>query len=123
VRPIDKGEAPAVYDKYEDAKPDLQNRIGRYCSYCERRVPASLAVEHVEAKINAQGLILTWENFLLACSNCNSTKSAARIDLADYLGPTPTTPYGPSNIFRVVWLKRMNVCPMRSREKPRTVLC
>lgn len=47
-----------------------------YCSYCERRIPTGLAVEHIQPKGLPQyaGLIGKWENFLLGCVNCNSTK-------------------------------------------------
>jgi uncharacterized protein (TIGR02646 family) len=51
-------------------------RLGEYCSYCERRVGASLAVEHIEPRHHANHRALDWDNFLLACVNCNSTKGA-----------------------------------------------
>ena len=36
MRPVNKGEAPAIeYKKYQDAEPDLEARLGAYCSFCE----------------------------------------------------------------------------------------
>ncbi|WP_255417759.1 HNH endonuclease [Luteibacter sp. OK325] len=57
--------------------------MGPYCSFCERKMPTSLAVEHIQAKGLAQyaNLIGTWENFLLACVNCNSTKGTKDVVL------------------------------------------
>lgn len=77
MRPVNRGAAPAVYARYEDAKQDLVNRLGSYCSYCERRIPTLLAVEHIQPKGLAQyaHLECEWTNFLLACVNCNSAKS------------------------------------------------
>jgi uncharacterized protein (TIGR02646 family) len=60
-----------------------------YCSYCERCVPTLLAVEHIQPKgLPAyQPLQGRWENFLLACVNCNSTKKDKPISLFDVLLP------------------------------------
>jgi hypothetical protein len=57
--------------------------MGPYCSFCERRLPTSLAVEHIQAKSLAQYVQLKgkWENFLLACVNCNSTKGTKDVAL------------------------------------------
>lgn len=39
MRSVDKGPAPQpVYDPYQTAKRDLVDRIGDYCSYCERKI-------------------------------------------------------------------------------------
>lgn len=61
---------------YEDAKPYLLARLGHFCSYCERRISTILAVEHIQPKGLPQfhALEKKWDNFLLACVNCNSTK-------------------------------------------------
>ena len=55
---------------------NIRSRLGEYCSYCERRVPTGLAVEHIQAKSLPayKHLIGRWDNFLLSCVNCNSTK-------------------------------------------------
>jgi uncharacterized protein (TIGR02646 family) len=60
-----------------------------YCSYCERYVATQLAVEHIQPKgLPAyQPLQGRWENFLLACVNCNSTKKSKPISLFDVLLP------------------------------------
>ncbi|KDB51675.1 hypothetical protein X805_27020 [Sphaerotilus natans subsp. natans DSM 6575] len=54
---------------------------------------ASLAVEHVRPKKppGATDVLperaLAWDNFLLACTNCNATKGDTDVVLADYLWP------------------------------------
>ena len=60
-----------------------------YCSYCERRIPTLLAVEHIQPKGLAQYAHLEgrWENFLLACTNCNSTKGDDDVLLHDVVLP------------------------------------
>ena len=36
MRPVDKGKAPdAEFEKYQDAEPYLEERLGPYCSFCE----------------------------------------------------------------------------------------
>jgi 5-methylcytosine-specific restriction endonuclease McrA len=69
-----EGEVAFAFLRYSDAKPYLEKRIGRYCSYCERFIPVSLAVEHKLPKSIHPDLEWRWENFLLACANCNSAK-------------------------------------------------
>jgi uncharacterized protein (TIGR02646 family) len=71
---VDAGGQPKVFATYAAARADLFARLGRYCSFCERRIPVSLAVEHVVAKSRRPALARDWKNFLLACQNCNSTK-------------------------------------------------
>jgi len=87
MRPIERGSVPKnkdgtdkVYKQYNDAKSDLIKNMGRYCSYCGMCIPASLAVEHVQPKQQVPDLKLSWDNFLLACVNCNSTKSRKNIN-------------------------------------------
>lgn len=87
MRPVDKGVAPAVYARYQDAGPDLQARLGDYCSYCERRIETYLAIEHVQPKDGQPELRNSWSNFLLSCVNCNSSKGKKRVDLRDYFWP------------------------------------
>lgn len=74
MRPLRRGPAPRAYSSYGDAIGDLEERLGTYCSYCERRLPASLAVEHMSPKSVHPNRELTWGNFLLGCTNCNSVK-------------------------------------------------
>lgn len=90
MRPVDKGPSPQVFTNYEDAKQPLTTRLGSYCSYCERRIPTNLAVEHILPKDVALGyahLRNEWDNFLLACVNCNSSKGTEIITFPDYLLP------------------------------------
>jgi uncharacterized protein (TIGR02646 family) len=63
--------------------------MGHYCSYCERYIATGLAVEHIQSKALPQyvGLSGRWENFLLACVNCNGTKGHKDVRLADVLLP------------------------------------
>jgi uncharacterized protein (TIGR02646 family) len=65
----------------------LISRLGPFCSYCERRIPTNLAVEHIQPKSLHPSLEGSWENFLLACVNCNSTKGDKPVDLAANLLP------------------------------------
>lgn len=87
MRPVDKGAAPGVYTKYQDAGPALQARLGDYCSYCERQIETHLAVEHIQPKSDVPALCTTWSNFLLGCSNCNSSKGDTSVCPSDYLWP------------------------------------
>lgn len=88
MRPVEKGAAPAAaYANYAAALPDLEQRLGRYCSYCERYIATNLAVEHLQAKSLVPVLALSWSNFLLACVNCNSCKGDTPVTIADYLWP------------------------------------
>ena len=87
MRPIHRGEAPRTYERYQEAIGDLEERLGSYCSYCERRLPVSLAVEHVTPKSVVPALETTWSNFLLGCTNCNSVKSDKETNAADFLWP------------------------------------
>lgn len=74
MRPVERGQAPRIYKKYTDAISDLEQRLGTYCSYCERTVKSSLAVEHKYPKKKCRTLRLEWKNFLLACNTCNGIK-------------------------------------------------
>ena len=74
MRPVDKGEKPAVeYNKYGDAKSELVKRIGEYCSYCEFPIAHVPEVEHKEAK-SVGGSWLEWDNLLMSCKYCNCRK-------------------------------------------------
>lgn len=87
MRPIKKLPAPRQYKEYQDAKDDLVALIGSYCSYCGRKIPNNLAVEHKQPKSLYPNKQLDWDNFLLACSNCNSTKKDKKIKLSNYIWP------------------------------------
>lgn len=81
MRPVSKGAAPNVFTAYGQARDDLKTRIGNYCSYCEMTLDNLANVEHVQPKSKVPKLSLSWENFLLACGYCNSTKGNKDIDL------------------------------------------
>lgn len=87
MRPVDKGPPPRIYSQYQDAQYDLIERIGDYCSYCERQIETHLAVEHMQPKSRAPALRNEWSNFLLGCVNCNSCKGDTHIKLDDYFWP------------------------------------
>ena len=91
MRLIRRGASPRLGDfsHYRNALPDLVSRLGCYCSYCERLISVQLAVEHIQPKgLPAyQALIGRWDNFLLACVNCNSTKKNKDVVLSDVLLP------------------------------------
>jgi len=60
---------------YARARRDLITNIGQYCSYCEMPLGASLAVEHMLPKKWFPRYAVDWNNFLLACPICNSSKN------------------------------------------------
>lgn len=72
MRPVDKGAAPSVvFEKYQDAEPYLEERLGPYCSFCEMSIRHVPEVEHKEAK-SAVGDLTAWDNLLLSCKYCNT---------------------------------------------------
>ena len=87
MRPVERGPVPRDYANYRLAIGDLEDRLGRYCSYCERRLPTSLAVEHVAPKSIHRDREVEWENFLLGCTNCNSVKDDRDVPDDDILWP------------------------------------
>lgn len=95
MRPVNRGSCPeangksVVFTDYAGARGSLIERLGEYCSYCEMRLNASLAVEHRLPKSSGRyaHLELSWSNFLLACVNCNSTQGDDNIDEDDCLWP------------------------------------
>lgn len=91
MRPVSKGTSPEPgdFEDYEDAKPYLLSRLGHFCSYCERRIATNLAVEHIQPKGLPQYAALerNWDNFLLGCVNCNSTKGDKDVPLDKFYLP------------------------------------
>lgn len=87
MRPVTRGPAPRDYRRYGEAIGDLETVLGTYCSYCERRLPVSLAVEHVVPKSLVPELETVWDNFLLGCTNCNSVKLDQPTNKRDFLWP------------------------------------
>lgn len=99
MRPVERGPHPTdeqgmvvAFREYADARPHLEARLGNFCSYCGMRLDASLAVEHVKPKSLHPELKVSWDNFLLACTNCNSTKLDEPIQLDDYVWPDVDNP-------------------------------
>ena len=87
MRPVERGNAPATYTRYQDAQPDLVAVLGDYCSYCERQIETNLAVEHVQPKSRWRALLNEWANFLLGCVHCNSSKGSRHVRLDSYFWP------------------------------------
>ena len=63
-----------IGDLYRAAGPWLLQRLGAYCSYCESGLPGQLDVEHTMPKDPYPLLCLSWDNFLVGCTACNSVK-------------------------------------------------
>jgi HNH endonuclease len=92
MRPVQKNEPgntlpsgrtiQSTYAKYGDAYPDLEENIGRYCSYCEI-FSTDLEIEHVVSKYQDDTLKNSWSNFLLSCGRCNGgdNKSNKHVDI------------------------------------------
>lgn len=87
MRPITRGDSPGVFTHYRDAGDPLTQRLGSYCSYCERYIETHRAVEHIRPKVHTPHLERTWSNLLLACSNCNSCKGDIDVQINGYLWP------------------------------------
>lgn len=63
-------------DLYRESKPHLVHQLGSYCSFCEMRINyRSLDIEHRLPKSVYPQKYVSWENFLLACKDCNTIKS------------------------------------------------
>lgn len=75
MRPVAKGTPPyKSLANYQDAEPFLNDRIGRYCSFCELPVFHVPEVEHKEGKASG-GAFTEWTNLLYACKYCNTRKA------------------------------------------------
>lgn len=66
---------PIQYKPWGKAKLELIEEIGDFCSYCGKHLTRSaLHIEHIQDKKTHPHLKYHWNNFLLACGNCNSIK-------------------------------------------------
>lgn len=99
MRSVERGPWPTedddrrmTFPEYGHAKGPLIERIGEYCSYCER--PGDLHVEHVIPKSVEVDLEKEWSNFLLGCVNCNSRKSDKNHSRDGYLWPDSDDTFG-----------------------------
>lgn len=86
MRPINKPNNSKVYTRYQNARNDLAEKIGWYCSYCEMPVKNMVEVEHVIPRKNG-GDELDWDNFLLSCKYCNTVKSNKNDNRNHYIWP------------------------------------
>jgi len=55
MRPVVKGSCPQddfgrdiIFKKFQNARGELIDRLGQYCSYCEMKLDSALAVEHIQ---------------------------------------------------------------------------
>lgn len=63
---------------YKNAKRDLINNFGPFCSYCGVRInDYNLAVEHCLPESEFYDEMIMYHNFLLACPECNSSNKKA----------------------------------------------
>lgn len=92
MRSVNRGSWPVGDDgrrisfaNYSHAREPLIDRLGEYCSYCER--PGDLHVEHVVPRSKCSRLKAEWSNFLLGCTNCNGRKSNHNDARDGYLWP------------------------------------
>jgi hypothetical protein len=86
MRPVSRGTAPRTYTKHQDARNDLIQVIGWYCSYCEMPIKNMPEVEH-ELPVHHGGGVVDWDNFLLSCKYCNTVKSDHNTTLSGYFWP------------------------------------
>lgn len=94
MRPVERGPWPQEangtnknFNPYGKSRADLMMRMEQYCVFCDRRLETSLAVEHKLPKASFPALEHDWNNFLLACTNCNSTKGQRPNSLSDIYWP------------------------------------
>ena len=92
MRPVERGSVPTnpttgvriSFEKYGDAKPELLQRIGKYCSYCEKPLTQLIDVEHILPKTHFPQLKTNWHNFLISCRVCNDIKGNSKIKRKDF---------------------------------------
>ena len=94
MRPVNRGSAPVNASRtpvkrkeYQAFRRDLIDCLGEYCSYCGMELDTLLAIEHMKPKTHHPKLECYWDNLMLACTNCNSTKGADDIKLYDHFWP------------------------------------
>lgn len=94
MRPVNRGKIPKkedgsekVYTSYNQAKDDLRERIGSFCSYCEMNIDNQPDIEHVSPKSKNEELENDWNNFLLACKPCNIIKNNNNENREGYVFP------------------------------------
>ena len=121
MRPVDKSRYTTnhiEYNPYGDAKPDLIAAIGTFCSYCEREgFSSALDVEHIQDKDGHPDKEFLWNNFLLACKNCNSIKGTKEIDFPNIILPHMQNTFSPFEYLESGFIKIKDevVEPLRSK--------
>ena len=120
MRPVDKGAAPALYARYQDAGVDLMGRLGDYCSYCERQIETHLAVEHIQPKFWHVSRKNSWSNLLLGCVHCNSSKGKKNVGLRNYFWPDRDNTLARSNTQMADWCDHMPALPPLIKSEPET---
>jgi hypothetical protein len=104
MRPVYRGPVPEnitftgrlqkqAPEEYAFFRRSLVHQLGEYCSFCEVPLGANLAIEHIVSKSGNSNLENNWDNFILACTNCNSTKGTRvnHSNLSQYYFPSDTT--------------------------------
>lgn len=83
--------------QYTNAHHDLISTVGYYCSYCGIPVGIGVHVEHKLPKLSYPDRAVLWDNFLLACDNCNSSKGEkpSRLTGAAKANPVYNVPLPP----------------------------
>jgi hypothetical protein len=93
---LNAAKAPLEINPWRDAKKDLTDEVGTFCSFCGKyNSRSALHVEHIFGKKckNAAGTLIydhlkyRWDNFLLACVNCNSIKDNKDIAVSNPFMP------------------------------------
>jgi uncharacterized protein (TIGR02646 family) len=111
-----------VYARYQDAGQDLLTRLGDYCSYCERQIETHLAVEHIQPKVRRPLLSTRWDNFLLGCVNCNSSKGKKRVALRNYYWPDRDNTLRAFEYARGGFVSPSTALPVAARDKARETI-
>ena len=92
MRPVERGSVPIdsttgvqiSFREHGDAKPKLLQRVGKYCSYCEKPLTHLIDVEHILPKTHFPQLKTNWHNFLISCRVCNDIKGHSAIKRKDF---------------------------------------
>lgn len=90
MRPANKDEAPFIAYDYSEYREELIARLGRFCSYCETRLNDLVPIEHLLPQKKYPDHAADWDNLLLACHSCNSSKSDKDPLGRDYVFPDDT---------------------------------
>jgi hypothetical protein len=79
----------AILEKYKlssDAKPDLDDNLGPYCSYCEvfnkdNQVDHIVSQDQIDKKKLPKDMKFLWDNFISTCSKCNGKGNKTNKDV------------------------------------------